>query len=78
MWEAEKKTVIRAKDVMDALHRSADYAYVLLHKLERKRRLERIAAGLYQFIPASYGYPEKVAPANALAVWCRPCRALLF
>jgi len=68
MWEAEKKTVIRAKDVMDALHRSADYAYVLLHKLERKRRLERIAAGLYQFIPASYGYPEKVAPANALAV----------
>jgi len=68
MWEAEKKTTIRAKDIIDALRCSADYAYVLLHKLERKHWLERISTGLYQFIPASYGYPEKIAPANALVV----------
>jgi predicted transcriptional regulator of viral defense system len=68
MWEAEKKTVIRARDVMTVLHCSADYAYVLLHKLERKHWLERIRTGLYQFIPAAYGYPEKIAPANALVV----------
>ena len=68
MWEVEKKTVIRAKDVQDALRCSANYAYVLLHNLERKHWLERISMGLYQFVPAAYGYPEKVPPANALAV----------
>jgi hypothetical protein len=68
MWEAKKKTVIRAKDVINSLHCSAHYAYVLLHKLERKHWLERISTGLYQFIPAAYGYPEKIAPANAMVV----------
>ncbi len=68
MWEAEKRSTIRARDVIDSLHCTADYAYVLLHKLERKHWLERISTGLYQFIPASYGYPEKIPPANALMV----------
>jgi predicted transcriptional regulator of viral defense system len=68
MWEAEKKSTIRASDVIDSLHATADYAYFLLHKLERKHWLERVSPGLYQFIPASYGYPEKVPPANALMV----------
>lgn len=67
-WEAEKKIVVRAKDVMDALNSSPDYAYVLLHNLEQKHWLERISIGLYQFIPAAYGYPEKIAPANSLVV----------
>lgn len=67
-WEAEKKLVVRAKDVMDALNSSPDYAYVLLHNLERKHWLERISTGLYQFVPAAYGYPEKIAPANSLVV----------
>ena len=67
-WETQKKTIIRAKDVIDILHCSADYAYVLLHKMERKHWLERINAGLYQFIPAAYGYPEKIPPINALMV----------
>ena len=67
-WEAEKKIVVRAKDAMDALHSSPDYAYVLLHNLERKHWLERISTGLYQFVPAAYGYPEKIAPANSLVV----------
>ena len=67
-WEAEKKTIIRVPDVQDALHCSSDYAYFLLHKLERKGWLERIRAGVYQFVPAAYGYPEKIPPANAFVV----------
>ncbi|MEM2130386.1 MAG: hypothetical protein QXZ70_07295 [Candidatus Bathyarchaeia archaeon] len=67
-WEAEKKTIIRAMDVQSALHCSLDYAYFLLHKLERKKWLERVAAGVYQFVPAAYGYPEKIPPANAFVV----------
>ena len=68
MWEVEKKTVIRAKDVQDTLRCSANYAYVLLHNLERKHWLERINTGLYQFVPAVYGYPEKFPPANSFAI----------
>jgi len=68
MWEAEKKTVIRAIDVQSVLHCSFDYAYFLLHNLERKKWLERISTGIYQFVPAAYGYPEKISPANAFVV----------
>jgi predicted transcriptional regulator of viral defense system len=50
------------------LHCSPDYAYFLLHNLERKKWLERVATGVYQFVPAAYGYPEKVPPANAFVV----------
>jgi len=67
-WEVEKKTIIRAMDVQNALHCSLDYAYFLLQKLERKRWLERVATGVYQFVPAAYGYPEKIPPANAFVV----------
>jgi predicted transcriptional regulator of viral defense system len=67
-WEAEKKIIIRAIDAQNALHCSSDYAYFLLHKLERKKWLERVATGVYQFVPAAYGYPEKIPPANALVV----------
>jgi len=67
-WEAEKKTTIRASDVQHALNSTLDYAYFLLHQLERKQWLERIHTGLYQFIPARYGYPERVPPANAFII----------
>ncbi len=67
-WEAEKQVVVRAKDVIAALNSSSEYAYFLLHNLERKHWLERITTGLYQFVPAAYGYPEKIAPANSLVV----------
>jgi len=67
-WEVEKKTIIRAMDVQSALHCSLDYAYFLLHKLERKKWLERVATGVYQFVPAAYGYPERIPPANAFVV----------
>lgn len=67
-WEAERRTIIRPVDVQRVLHCSHDYAYFLLHTLERKKWLERIGRGIYQFVPAAYGYPEKVPPANALVV----------
>jgi predicted transcriptional regulator of viral defense system len=67
-WETEKRTIVRPRDVQRALKCTLDYAYVLLHNLERKKWLERIDKGIYQFVPATYGYPEKVPPANAFAV----------
>ena len=67
-WESENKTIIRASDVQEALDCTPDYAYLLLHSLERKQWIERVAQGLYQFIPLSYGYPERIPPANSYLV----------
>jgi predicted transcriptional regulator of viral defense system len=67
-WEIEKKTTIRPVDVQEILHCTLDQAYFLLHNLERKKWLERINTGIYQFVPAAYGYPEKIPPANAFVV----------
>jgi len=67
-WEAEKKTTVRASDVQHALNCTLDYAYFLLHRLERKQWLERIRTGLYQFIPARYGYTERIPPINAFII----------
>ncbi|TEU04772.1 hypothetical protein E3I90_05630 [Candidatus Bathyarchaeota archaeon] len=67
-WESEKKALIRASDVQEALDCTVDYAYFLLHDLERKRWLERVTRGLYQFIPLSYGYPERIPPSNSFVI----------
>jgi len=67
-WESEKKTIIRASDVQEALNCTLNYAYFLLHGLERKKWLERVARGLYQFIPLTYGYPERIPPANSFVI----------
>jgi predicted transcriptional regulator of viral defense system len=67
-WESEKKTTIRASDVQEALDCSLDYAYYLLHNLERKNWIERVTQGLYQFIPLSYGYPERIPPSNSFII----------
>lgn len=67
-WESEKKALIRASDVQEALDCTVDYAYFLLYNLERKRWLERVTRGLYQFIPLSYGYPERIPPSNSFVI----------
>jgi predicted transcriptional regulator of viral defense system len=67
-WESEKKTTIRASDVQELLGCSKSYAYFLLHNLEQKDWLERVAKGLYQFIPLSYGYPERISPVNSFVI----------
>ena len=67
-WESEKKATVRASDVQEALDCTIDYAYFLLHNLERKHQLERVTRGLYQFIPLSYGYPERTPPSNSFII----------
>jgi predicted transcriptional regulator of viral defense system len=67
-WESEKKATVRASDVQEALDCTIDYAYFLLHNLERKHWLERVTRGLYQFIPLSYGYPERIPPSNSFII----------
>lgn len=67
-WESEKKATVRASDVQEALDCTIDYAYFLLHNLERKHQLERVTRGLYQFIPLSYGYPERIPPSNSFII----------
>lgn len=67
-WESEKKTTIRASHVQEVLGCTLNYAYFLLHNLKRKRWLERVTKGLYQFIPLSYGYPERIPPANSFVI----------
>lgn len=67
-WESEKKATVRASDAQEALDCTIDYAYFLLHNLERKHWLERVTRGLYQFIPLSYGYPERIPPSNSFMI----------
>ena len=67
-WESEKKKIIRASDVQDALDCTLEYAYYLLHNLKRKNWLERVTTGLYQFIPLSYGYPERIPPSDSFII----------
>ena len=68
IWESENKTVIRPSDVQEVFDCTANYAYLLLHKLEDKKWIERVSQGLYQFIPLSYGYPDKIPPTNSYVI----------
>lgn len=67
-WASENKTIIRPSDVQEALDCTPDYAYLLLHRLEGKQWIERVTQGLYQFIPLSYGYPDRIPPANSYVI----------
>jgi predicted transcriptional regulator of viral defense system len=68
IWESENKTIIRPSDVREALDCTTNYAYLLLHSLEDKKWIERISQGLYQFIPLSYGYPDRIPPTNSYVI----------
>jgi len=52
-WREQK--LITLQDVMDILGCSYAHARKLAHQLAKKRWLERLAPGKYQFIPASRG-----------------------
>jgi len=54
--------------VQEALDCTPDYAYLLLHNLEDKKWIERVSQGLYQFIPLSYGYPDRIPPTNSYVI----------
>ena len=66
--EAEEPNVIDAASVAKELRCTKNYARVLLHRLERKRWVERIAKGIYTYIPAAYGYEERFPPMNPLLI----------
>ena len=53
--EWQEKRLVTLQDVMDILGCSNGHARKLVHQLERKRWLDRLAPGKYQFIPASRG-----------------------
>lgn len=67
-WESEGKTIIRPFDVQETLDCTPDYAYLLLHRLEDNNWIERVTQGLYQFIPLSYGYPDRIPPTNSYVI----------
>ena len=66
--EAENKTIIRPSDVQEVLDCTPSYAYLLLHSLRNKNWIERVSQGLYQFIPLSYGYPDRIRSTNPYVV----------
>ena len=64
-WQEEQLVTLR--DVMDILGCSYAHARKLAHQLEKKRWLDRLAPGKYQFIPASRG-SQAVPDMNPLLV----------
>jgi predicted transcriptional regulator of viral defense system len=53
--EWQEKRLVTLQDVMDILGCSYGHARKLAHRLEKKRWLDRLEPGKYQFIPASRG-----------------------
>lgn len=53
--EWQEKRLVTLQDVMDILGCSYGHARKLAHQLEKKRWLDRLGPGKYQFIPASRG-----------------------
>lgn len=67
-WEAKKPKVIDVAFVAEGLGCTRNYADVLLHRLQKKGWVERIAKGVYTFIPAGYGYEERFPAMNPFLV----------
>lgn len=65
--EWQEKKIVTLQDVMGILGCSYGHARKLVHQLEKKRWLDRLAPGKYQFIPASRGR-EAVPDMNPLLV----------
>ena len=63
--EWREKKLVTLQDVIDILDCSYAHARKLAHQLERKRWLDRLEPGKYQFIPASRG-SEAVPDMNPL------------
>jgi predicted transcriptional regulator of viral defense system len=64
--ESRNVKVVKTADVAELLDSSLDYAAVLLHRLERKKWVDRVSKGRYTFVPAAAGYLERFPPLNPL------------
>ena len=70
-WEGDKTRIVGVESVCRELGCTRNYARTLLHRLERKRWLERVSKGVYTFIPAEYGYEERFPVMEPLLVGSR-------
>lgn len=64
--ESRKARLVTTADVAKLLDRSLDYASVLLHRLERKKWVDRVSKGKYTFVPADAGYVKRFPSLNPL------------
>jgi predicted transcriptional regulator of viral defense system len=64
--ESRKAKLVRTGDVAKLLDSSVGYASVLLHRLERKKWVDRVSKGKYTFVPAAAGYVERFPTLNPL------------
>lgn len=67
-WEKHKPLLVTVKRVQEELKCTRDYAKALLHRLKKKRWIERVSKGRYIFIPSEYGYVERFPPLDTFAV----------
>ena len=77
-WEGTKTSIISVETVCRELHCTRNYARTLLHRLEKKRWLERVAKGAYTFIPAEYGYDERFPVMEPLIAGSRLVKPYYF
>ena len=64
--ESRNVKAVKTADAAKLLDSSLDYAAVLLHRLERKKWVDRVSKGRYTFVPAAAGYLERFPPLNPL------------
>lgn len=67
-WEGDKISTVNVDSICGELACKRNYARTLLHRLERKKWLERVSKGIYTFIPAGYGYEERFPVMEPLLV----------
>ena len=67
-WEHRGASVLTVDDLVEETTLSRSHARTIIHRLVKKKWLERIKKGLYLFIPAEYGYAERFPPMDYLLV----------
>ncbi len=65
---AESPKTIDTASVAQKFGVTRNYAGVLLHRLERKEWVERVAKGVYTLIPAAYGYRKRFPAVNPFLI----------
>jgi predicted transcriptional regulator of viral defense system len=64
--ESRRTKLVTLADLAKLLGCSRSYAALLLHRLERKKWVDRISKGKYIFVPAAAGYEERFPSLNPL------------
>jgi predicted transcriptional regulator of viral defense system len=67
-WEVKRQKSVTIDTLAETTGGNRNYASKLLRRLERKQWLSRISSGVYGFIPASYGYKERLPPMNPFLI----------